>query len=553
MTNPRIALYSVNFGRYRKEMKYGIDRINHDSKIDYFFYTDDDNVTSKLWKIHKVKVKQPPLKSVLDTYRYNAKYYKYHLPDELKNYDIIIWMDSKVLFWSGILPSYDIIVNKMKNRKISMIKHPDRETAQEEIRQTLAWKLENKTNGKNFLTKIVGNKFKLPLVDTCLIIYQNIENTRVFLKQIFDELMQNGLKRDQNIISYTFEKTHQLQLYDVDLTLSDPVRSARRRFSKKYANSSLHAHFPKKKVALLFWGLTRSLKHTYPSIYKNILHVLEDNGIMCDIFIHTYHVEKYNNIRAGEKTTRMDNAQHEFLPYRSILIDSDERTRKKLNLPKYHSKGDFFKNNYNTTDNSILAFYSKKRLITLMEKTKDEYDFAIFIRPDCYYYQTLPLQHVSLIRKGKIIIPNFHLTKGVNDRFAICHVDDAITYGNAFDELLSYSKKNVIHSETFLSDYIRQKKIKPILVDFFFARIRIDNVMNPNDEIIYEGRTKESFNSFQKYSVYKNIQIIILSLIVFTILGVNILAKHHSVIFQKKVFLVTVILLLSVMFWQQIQ
>ena len=42
------------------------------------------------------------------------------------------------------------------------------------------------------------------------------------------------------------------------------------------------------RVALLFFGLTRSLKFTLPSIEGNILGPLQELGVQVDIFIHTY-------------------------------------------------------------------------------------------------------------------------------------------------------------------------------------------------------------------------------------------------------------------------
>ena len=43
-----------------------------------------------------------------------------------------------------------------------------------------------------------------------------------------------------------------------------------------------------KKIAVCFFGLTRSLKHTIDSIKKNIFHPLQKNNINYDIYLHTY-------------------------------------------------------------------------------------------------------------------------------------------------------------------------------------------------------------------------------------------------------------------------
>ena len=44
------------------------------------------------------------------------------------------------------------------------------------------------------------------------------------------------------------------------------------------------------RVAVCFFGLTRSLRWTLPSIENRLLRVLRDSGIVVDIFVHTYHL-----------------------------------------------------------------------------------------------------------------------------------------------------------------------------------------------------------------------------------------------------------------------
>ena len=56
------------------------------------------------------------------------------------------------------------------------------------------------------------------------------------------------------------------------------------------------------KVALSFFGITRSLKYTIDSINKQILNVFKDENIKFDIFLHTYTIKNsYVNKRTKEK------------------------------------------------------------------------------------------------------------------------------------------------------------------------------------------------------------------------------------------------------------
>ena len=58
----------------------------------------------------------------------------------------------------------------------------------------------------------------------------------------------------------------------------------------------------------------------------------------------------------------------------------------------------------------------------------------------------------------KISIPNFHTYKPskphFNDRFAITNQETYKIYGKVFDELFEISKKNPLHSETVLTEYL---------------------------------------------------------------------------------------------------
>ena len=44
---PKIAVYCVNYGNYRNELKYGIDNIYVDKNIDYYFFTDNKTLKSQ--------------------------------------------------------------------------------------------------------------------------------------------------------------------------------------------------------------------------------------------------------------------------------------------------------------------------------------------------------------------------------------------------------------------------------------------------------------------------------------------------------------------------
>ena len=57
-----------------------------------------------------------------------------------------------------------------------------------------------------------------------------------------------------------------------------------------------------KHVALAFYGLTRSLRYTMPSIRQNVFAPLRAAGYTYDVYLHTYDLPHLTNERSGEAT-----------------------------------------------------------------------------------------------------------------------------------------------------------------------------------------------------------------------------------------------------------
>ena len=231
-------------------------------------------------------------------------------------------------------------------------------------------------------------------------------------------------------------------------------------------------------IVLAFWGLTRSLRYTYPSIRKHILDVLRSRGVCYKIVIHTYVVPGlYTNVRAGESGLVLDNEEYKLLSPDEVVVDNQEEVRSRLQLEQYRSQTDPWNNGYQTMDNFILAMYSKMRVTEMISKYSP--DGVIFLRPDVQYLHPLPM---PLLGKDEIAIPRFHLYSGMNDRFAICTRETYLMYGNIFPVLLSYSRHFPLHSETCYARYLKHNKIRIQYVSFTFLRIRATGEIDERDK-----------------------------------------------------------------------
>ena len=237
------------------------------------------------------------------------------------------------------------------------------------------------------------------------------------------------------------------------------------------------------KIALAFWGLTRSLKYTIKSIKKNILNIFKEANIEYDIFIHTYDIlNKYTNNRSGEKNIKLDCSEYKLLNPTKFQIQNQGNVKNKLDLLKYRTHPDPWKTNYETMDNFILAMYSKMKVTELIQKENEgneisKYKYIIFLRPDVKYLNNFDLSFLNQINDNSICIPNFALYSSFNDRFCLANYNNGILYGTLFKYMLEYSKKNKLHSETFNNHYMRNfYKLNIILIPFYFNRVRANGI-----------------------------------------------------------------------------
>ncbi len=205
----KIALYSCNFGNYRNEFELYYNVI-FDNNIDYFLFIDKELTQTEIdslkkWKICNIDTLESD--EVMDGYRWTSKFVKFILPEILRDYDIIIWIDNKRMDTLSILTYEKVleIINKYPTSNIFNLKHFERSTPQEELIVTINRNVENKESGEfflNYINNFISN-FNLP--DTCIIIRKNTVLVNEALEYCFKLMKEFKLKRDQNVYNYAFD------------------------------------------------------------------------------------------------------------------------------------------------------------------------------------------------------------------------------------------------------------------------------------------------------------------------------------------------------------
>jgi len=235
------------------------------------------------------------------------------------------------------------------------------------------------------------------------------------------------------------------------------------------------------KVAICFFGLTRSLKWNIESIKECIFSPLENAKINFDIFMHTY-------ILKEENKTLLDNEEYKLLQPTKIIREVQDEIN--FHFEDYRSKGDpwmSWNNNFASLDNLIRQLHSLEQVTTLwnlakQDSAKPNYDFVIYCRPDVKYVTQLDVSQLLKMKENEISIPDFHWHGGLNDRFAYGKPEVMKIYGNRNKQALEYSKNKKLHSETFLKEIL--KGVKIVKNGVHFCRVRANgNIVNENFQV----------------------------------------------------------------------
>jgi hypothetical protein len=228
------------------------------------------------------------------------------------------------------------------------------------------------------------------------------------------------------------------------------------------------------RVALAFWGITRSLQRTIKSIQANVFDVLRKNNIEYTIFMHTFFVpHPFTNPRSKEYNMILPPKEYKLLKPDYVLVENQDKVKQKLDLTKYRTHKDPWNTDYASVDNYICAMYSKQQVGRLIEKTGSAYDYVIFLRPDVRYITPFNLGWFQFVSPTCVAVPNFHVFSNINDRFMIATYENAIKTADLFRDLYAYSLQQPLHSETLLHLYVtRILNLEIKYISFLFNRIR---------------------------------------------------------------------------------
>lgn len=218
------------------------------------------------------------------------------------------------------------------------------------------------------------------------------------------------------------------------------------------------------RVAIVYWGTTRSTKKVYRSHEENVFRVLKNNNISYKVFMHSW---KTNNNKAYVWNDLVDQEidynEYKLLNPEEYIIDNQDIFLDNDILPNFSR---FYRpKEYEwlpqLIKNHLCALESQKRVTDMVLNSNEKFDFVIYLRPDVEFLSPFPL--VSLNMKiNEIAIPDEYNFDGYNDRCAIVPFPMCSYYGKRIDEIITFRNKH---------GRIVSEKFAKHIIDKYFSQV----------------------------------------------------------------------------------
>lgn len=231
-----------------------------------------------------------------------------------------------------------------------------------------------------------------------------------------------------------------------------------------------------RKIGICFFGITRSLAYTLPSIEAHVLAPARALGEV-RIYAHLFRQDRIENPRTGE-TGALDPREYELLRADRLELEAPGSCLEKWHFETLKTHGDFWNNGFASLRNLVHQQHSLHRVSSLVLADGDV-DICVFVRPDLRYHDSLaePLRAACRARAGTVFLPRWQPWFGYNDRFAIAVGAAAIAaYGQRAEAALSYcrDRQAPLHSERMLKYRLVRQGIRVRRIAARASRVRSD-------------------------------------------------------------------------------
>lgn len=227
-------------------------------------------------------------------------------------------------------------------------------------------------------------------------------------------------------------------------------------------------------VAVCFFGITRSLRYTFPSIQSNILDPAHATGPI-RVYAHFFKQIRVENTRSGENGF-LDADEYRLLKSDWLALEDPGLCLDAWGFETLKSYGDSWQDDFSSLRNLVHQLHSLRQVT--QAALADGAETCIFCRPDLRCHDSLakPLRRALGFRTPVVQLPYWQCWEGgLNDRFAICSSAQAIrAYGLRIEEALNFCQNNgPLHSERLLAHALRIANIDVRKISTRAGRVRL--------------------------------------------------------------------------------
>ena len=234
------------------------------------------------------------------------------------------------------------------------------------------------------------------------------------------------------------------------------------------------------KIAVCFFGITRSLSYTIGSIKTNILSPAQELG-QVRVFAHFFRQKTINNPRSGEAGV-LKQGEHELLSPDWLELEEPETCLAKHGFDGLKAFGDEWRDDFRSLRNLVHQLHSLERVTEAALAWAP--DIYIFARPDLQYHDDFAPFLAELIGgSGDVAYyPNWQLCGGLNDRFLICRGHGAAkAYGQRIRVAsdFCYLAGEALRSEKLVAYAIRECGVRLRPMPLRASRVRANGALHP--------------------------------------------------------------------------
>ncbi|KAJ1632619.1 hypothetical protein T492DRAFT_987157 [Pavlovales sp. CCMP2436] len=276
--------------------------------------------------------------------------------------------------------------------------------------------------------------------------------------------MRARLWSGATIVMLAFTGAASVQVRRADLNFSEPMQldcgdvpdhGTQRRF-----------------VALCFYGINRSLRHTIGSIRAQIFAPLQRACVPWHLYMHTYSETTITSPHAGEFASRIGGSVEMIdllRPFKSV-VTSQADADASIDMRVYTRRGYAY---INVTQLNLLRQLRSLQLVTaLWLPDAERYGAIAYLRPDLMFAAPLDVVAMMGARDGEVYSPYWHMHLGSNDRFMFSRPPAAAVWGNRMLDAREYTRHNKLVSESFLAWVLAKHELQQRFTSMLAMRVR---------------------------------------------------------------------------------